>query len=342
MSEEKIEKGEQTPTMDEKIYNQHNWCIVSLIMCCFWAFIALIGFNGLLFTPFYPTGIFTNATSPLDITPATWTFAIWAVIYMFQFGWLVYTLFCLFRLTPQGSYLYLKPDFMCYGMYICAIVCYMANIALCFHLGSVYWAFFFNMVMAFSMRILLFISCRKIVEHQSEMTQCGFGWDLWFVRVVVHNGCAMYGTWTTLCTIHSFGMFLVVGGAMVMPMSASTLCLCMIMVATITYFIFENFVWRDYLRYMYIPYFVVCWWFVGSISANLGTPLTRNNIITMCFICVCICLIVARVLLNFFYKTKYPEGFNFNKLIKVNKIFKSSRNGSQQNEQDQQSTEQLP
>lgn len=50
MSEEKIEKGEQTPILNEKIYNQHNWWTVSLVIVTFWLFVCVIGFNALLFT----------------------------------------------------------------------------------------------------------------------------------------------------------------------------------------------------------------------------------------------------------------------------------------------------
>ena len=50
MSEEKIEKGEQTPILNEKIYNLHNWVVVSLVLWAFILFVCVIGFNALLFT----------------------------------------------------------------------------------------------------------------------------------------------------------------------------------------------------------------------------------------------------------------------------------------------------
>lgn len=50
MSEEKIEKGEQTPILNEKIYNQHNWIVVTLVLSAFMLFVCVIGFNALMFT----------------------------------------------------------------------------------------------------------------------------------------------------------------------------------------------------------------------------------------------------------------------------------------------------
>jgi hypothetical protein len=338
MSEEKIEKGEQTPILNEKIYNQHNWLIVSLVLWAFILFICVIGFNGLLFTAFYGNDIFNTTGNPLDIIPAGWTFSIWGLIYLVQFIWLVYGLFTLFRKTTNGSYMYLKPDFMFYGMYIAVIVNFVANIGWCFTHTKIAYSLFFLIVMTFSMYVFLFISCRKISENQSELEQLGCKWDICFVRIFVHNGCAIYATWTSIAAILNFGFFLVTC-AQIVATSASTFCLVIILLATINYFIFENFVWRDYLRYMYTPYFVVVWALVGCITNNMvsGTTLTRNNILSMVILALVVCLIVARLILNFFYKTKYPEGFNFNKLIRVNKIFKTTRNGS---EQEQEQSEQ--
>jgi hypothetical protein len=328
MSEEKIEKGEQTPILNEKIYNQHNWFIVSTVLVTFILFFCVIGFNGLLFTPFYGYDFFNTTNVGLDIMPATWTWCIWALIYFVQFVWLVYGLCTLFRKTTNGSYLYLKPDFMCYGIYIAVFVNYWANIGWCFTFWRVCCALFFSVLMTFSMYVFLFISCRKLVENQSELQQLGYQWDVCFVRVFIHNGCAIYATWTSIVAILTFGQFLTISAG-VTATCASTLCLIIILFATLNYFIFENFIWRDYLRYVFTPYFVVVWALVGCITHNIvaGKPLTRNNIITMVVLIVVVCLIIARFILNFFYKTKYPEGFNFNKLIKVNRIFKA-RNGT--------------
>lgn len=340
MSEEKIEKGEQTPIMDERIYNQHNWWVVTLVVASFWLFVGVIGFNGLLFTPFYTntTTIYnwTHGLPVLDIMPAKWTWLVWAPIYVAQFIWLVYGLFTLFRKTTNGSYLYLKPDFMCWGIYVAIIVNYLANIGWCFTYWHIPWGLFFCLVMTFSMHVFLFISCRKLFENQSELEQFGFKNDIWFVRVLIHNGCAMYGAWVSLASIMYFGLFLTVH-AQVEAMRVSTFCLCIILFATIKHFIFDNFIWRNYMRYMYAPYFVVIWFLVGSFTANLTAGnMSRNSMFTMIVLIIVICLLVARFVLNFFYKTKYPEGFNFNKLIKVNKIFKNSRSGSEP-EADQQS-----
>lgn len=263
--------------------------------------------------------------------PAHWACAIWFVIYFVQFVWIVYGMFALFRKTSNGSYLYLKPDYMCWGMYVCAIVNFFANIGWCFLSYSVGWALITCLVMTCSLYIFLFISCRKLMENQSELQQLGFVKDIGFVRIFIQNGCAIYATWISFVSILYMGKFLTTY-AQVDQVNASTFSLIVCLLATINYFIFENFVWRDYLRYMFTPYFVICWGLVAILTNNMvgASQMTRNNILTMIIIVVVVCLIVARLILNFFYKSKYPEGFNFNKLIKVNKIFKSSRNGSEQ------------
>ena len=95
-----------------------------------------------------------------DITPAGWTFSIWGFIYTWQVNkqdlyklkqlyliifnvkgiWLVYSFVCLFRRTKSGYYLYIKPDFFHYGIFIAYIANLVSNIIWIFlwgyeHLG---------------------------------------------------------------------------------------------------------------------------------------------------------------------------------------------------------------
>jgi hypothetical protein len=331
MSEDKIEKGEQTPVLNEKIYNQHNWLVVTLILVAFALFVCVIGFNALLFTPFYDSDIFNKTSELLDIMPATWNCSIWVLIYAVQLIWLVYGLVSLFRKTTNGSYLYLKPDYMFFGIYIAIIVNYLANIGWCFTQFRPCCVLFFDVVMAFSLYVFLFISCKKLFENQSELDQLGLAKDIWFVRVFVQNGCAIYATWTSLMTIFSFGKFLV-HYADVQSTNASTYTLVLVLLATVNYFAFENFVWHMYLRYMYTPYIVIVWTLIGCFSKSLkntGGQFTRNNTFTLCMLIIIVLIIIGRVIFNFFYRTKHQEGF-YDKLMKVNKIFKSSRSGSEQ------------
>lgn len=340
MSEEKIEKGEQTPILNEKIYNQHNWIVVTLVLSAFMLFVCVIGFNALLFTPFYGSDVFNKTSELLDILPATWSCSIWALIYAAQFIWLVYGLVTLFRKTTNGSYLYLKPDHMFWGIYIAIIVNYLANIGWCFTQFKPCCSIFFDIVMAFSLYVFLFISCKKLFENQSELDQLGLMKDIWFVRVFVQNGTAVYATWASLMAIFSFGKFLVTYAGFTAA-NASTFSLVVILLATCNYFAFENFVWSMYMRFMWVPYPVVIWTLIGCLTKNMNTVtghFTRNNIFTLVILVVVVCFFIARFILNFFYRTKHQEGF-YDKLMKVNKIFKSSRTTSDQ-EAEQEASEQ--
>ena len=274
--------------------------------------------------------VFNKTSDLLDILPATWSCSIWAFIYAAQLIWLVYGLVSLFRKTTNGSYLYLKPDHMYWGIYIAIIVNYLANIGWCFTQFKPCCSLFFDVVMAFSLYVFLFISSKKLFENQSELDQLGLRKDIWFVRIFVQNGTAVYATWASLMAIFSFGKFLVTYAG-VSVSNASTFSLVLILLSTVNYFAFENFVWQNYLRYMWVPYPVVLWTLVGCLTKNLTTTghFTRNNIFTIVVLVIIVCIFIARFVLSFFYRTTHQEGF-YDKLMKVNKIFKSSRTGSEQ------------
>jgi hypothetical protein len=152
-----------------------------------------------------------------DITPAGWTFSIWGFIYTWQVNkqdlyklkqlyliifnvkgiWLVYSFVCLFRRTKSGYYLYIKPDFFHYGIFIAYIANLISNIIWIFlwgyeHLGvslsltksfifffkSFFfslkqWSLLFIVSIMVCLYISLFISYRKLHQNEQKLRDEG-------------------------------------------------------------------------------------------------------------------------------------------------------------------------
>lgn len=68
-----------------------------------------------------------------EISPASWTFAIWGPIYLWQAAWILYVIICIFRKNENGP-LYRNPPVLNYVF----LIVYALNLAI-----SIAWLFVF-------------------------------------------------------------------------------------------------------------------------------------------------------------------------------------------------------
>ena len=111
------------------------------------------------------------------------------------------------------------------------------------------------------------------------MIDSGMCREFWLVRFMVHNAWGMYGAWVTIATLLNLGIVMSYVGSVPQHVS-STVCLSILAIEAMTYFILDNFVFDPHLRYMITPYIVLHVALIGSMSKNWN-PVNSNSILTL-------------------------------------------------------------
>lgn len=247
------------------------------------------------------TGLFVQTLSntlsvkyPIDITPASWVFiTIWPIIYLWNAIGSFYMMSSL-CLSRDQSPVMREPAMVpipSLGMYALTWTC---GIAWLFTYDREYFgvALFFLIMMAWSAYAFLAFSYRSyfsdilILEENSNKM-------LWLVRILIHNGFAIYATWTTCAwklNLTKVIAYVDSRGIDKMPADlignltvedAGTVALTLILFELIVWFVLENFVFEAYCRYTVTIYPVLIFAFTGIFVRNYVFPYSRNQILTI-------------------------------------------------------------
>ncbi|CAH2284630.1 Hypothetical predicted protein [Pelobates cultripes] len=223
--------------------------VVSYICTVIFNVISAIGKGGLFNT------IASNVSDkyPLDVTPAGWTFSIWSVIYIWNGLWIVYVLSTLFR-RSKDEYIYAKLGIHPPEFFTMWILNNSINIGWLFIWDKEYLIFsnVFLVLIPITCFMMLQISCSRCYRHRKILAE-NYRVDLWCTRILVHNGLAMYATWTSIATIINFGMVLKYYVPIRDP-GVSSMVLCLVFFALVFWFLMETFVFEKYLRYTFTIY----------------------------------------------------------------------------------------
>ncbi|XP_033725752.1 uncharacterized protein LOC117315597 [Pecten maximus] len=218
----------------------------------------------------------------LEITPAGWTFTIWAFIYAWQIIWLIYGLSTICRKSESGIYIYQLPV-MPPAIYIV----YILNLG--FNVG---WMVLFDRkyinislpdaaLMAFTLYIILGISCRAVRNNISSLVKDGAGKEAWFIRFFLQNGIAFYATWVTVATHLNVAMVMHYSGGVANDISCTT-ALGLLIFFVILWFLTETILLDVYTRYVFSPYIVLVIALSGSLAKNFDLDLRyRNSILSV-------------------------------------------------------------
>ncbi|XP_038067351.1 uncharacterized protein LOC119737232 isoform X2 [Patiria miniata] len=286
--------------MDSKKHSVLFICLAALvlaefIMTLFVNALAGIGASG-------PVGWFLNNTGEIsdfyyvEITPAGWTFSIWAFIYTYQALFLLYTLTAICRRNKTG-YVYRSPAVITPVM----LVVYAINLAL-----NVTWLFLFDrqympaavVVAAFlptTLWIILFINHRLVDKHGYDFVQTKRG-ELIAIRAIIQNGLVFYATWVTIATLLNLAIVLSYWGGMEQS-TACTICLSILLVEVLLYSVLENIVWDKYLRYTYTVWLVVIFALIGSIAQNWNVA-KPNSIFTAVLLGLAFALFLIKLVVS--------------------------------------------
>ncbi len=255
-----------------------------------------------------PGAVFQNASTGAgadllerEISPASWTFAVWGPIYLAQIMWIVYAWTYVFRpATPRGI------SFVTY------IFSAIANLSGCAWL-YIYGFFFQQAALGVIIVYAFFLYASLIAQaiHLYKQTPAlsatkKFKIDLYLTRIIVLNSLAIYATWMSVATQLNFLTVLQFNYG-VDSTTAGTVGLSILLVEIVVYFILENTILDRFARYIFIVYPVLIWTFIGSLARNWERLMERRNpIFSLVLLVLCIVLFIFRIILWIVFAFKRP------------------------------------
>lgn len=254
-----------------------------------------------------------SAKYDTPITPAGWTFSIWGFIYAWQALHLVYGLTLLCR-RAQGQYLYLDPTPVPTTFYLV----YMLNNAC--NMGWIFTfdrevlsaALVFLLLIAITLYICLAIAMRHLVVVGAALVKNGQYKDVWFARMFVHNGIALYCAWTSIASLLNLSIVLMYQ-ANASRETVAWLSLAIVNLLVVIIFILETFVFDKYMRYTFSHYITLVVALSGILSQNYASDLAYMNYAIFLLVLSGV-LGVVKILIMIIRGVKDPINYQMNKI----------------------------
>ncbi|CAF2017737.1 unnamed protein product [Rotaria magnacalcarata] len=291
---------------DTKERFEHRWWHILLITLAVVAFIVTCVFNGLSSTG--SNVIFNQKTGSVsdqnltEFTPAGWTFSIWGVIYFWQAAWLIYALTRIFRKSNTG-YLYIEPNTLHFSIFIFYIINMGLNIGWLILWDRTYfgWALLVLFSMLVTIIIPMIITHILLQRNRQKYIDSNRKADIWLVRLFVHNGFAVYGTWLYLATLLNLSVWVsrIYNRNSQSVTDVSTASLSLVLVGVVIYFVCENFIFYSSMAYTFLPWFVLIFGLSGVVSknANRTDVSNKNKSFALALLIICCGLFAIRLIL---------------------------------------------
>ncbi|XP_070576281.1 uncharacterized protein [Ptychodera flava] len=290
------------------------WMIVAIIITTLMLAIKLT-FSGLASTD---TGdVFLNSTGGISrkyyfiLTPAGWTFNIWTVIYIWLVLAILYTWTTLCR-KNKTDYVYVRPKVLTFPFYICLSINFGLNVTWLFLWDRQYVPFcaLVNSLLCFTLYICIGASHANLYQYLPRMMSSQ-KLDVWCIRILIHNGLAIYATWCTIATLLNIGTILVYWVGLSQE-TAGIICLSVLAFEVVLWAILETLVLDRWFRYTLIIWPVVIWALAGILYANWDLTAV-TCIYSFVLIVLAGCIFIFRVgvfvwrVCNFPIITKHPQ-----------------------------------
>ena len=244
-----------------------------------------------------------------DITPAGLTFSIWGIIYTWQAVWLLYAVISIFRMGVDGP-LYRSPVLLPPLFF----VIYIANNVL-----NTTWLFLWDrerlvasfvilLAVAVTLYICIAISMRYLARNLEVLVKNRLKSERWWIWIGVQNGLGIYAAWATVATALNLAIVLQYRSGLDSE-GAGTVALIIILAFFIFWSFLELVLLDRYARYLFTPYLVAAWAFIGILVHHWGvdwTPTDRNAIVTAIGIAIIIGLSLVKVILLIIRQIKKP------------------------------------
>eukprot|EP00484_Ammonia_sp_Unknown_P021671 CAMPEP_0197025560 /NCGR_PEP_ID=MMETSP1384-20130603/5846_1 /TAXON_ID=29189 /ORGANISM="Ammonia sp." /LENGTH=308 /DNA_ID=CAMNT_0042454099 /DNA_START=76 /DNA_END=1002 /DNA_ORIENTATION=- len=253
-------------------------------------------------------------TYNLEITPAGWTFSIWGFIYIWQFLWIVYTLYLTCKYEMKAI-VFGKVFWICYNSGNTFNVIWIL-----LWVNEYIWpsAIFLILIAtslitsAYIAHKYMFVDINKTLvptdnyggvdqddEPQDVQPQKSWIDASTSIKPLIYglvlNGIPFYATWTVIASNLNFGIALCHKSGMT-DRNASILSLCVLTCIILFYWYLDFYRFRQYLKYTYSPYIVLIVAFCGVLTNEYSTKPTWT--FTLVLLILAILGTIAKVIMG--------------------------------------------
>ncbi|KAK7482392.1 hypothetical protein BaRGS_00026411 [Batillaria attramentaria] len=213
-----------------------------------------------------------NATSDymLPISPANWSVAVWGVVYVCQWLWLVYALTSLCRQTHAGP-AYNNPKLLPVQVHFFFCLAILEQVGWLVLVDRQYLTFALLLLalstacslLSLGMSYYTFDSALPILQQENRR------FDIWAIRLCAHNSMAFLAVWLTLYMAFNFSLVLAFEVDTPVALSTSAIVeLSCVAFLIFCYTLADLTIFDKFSRYVLLPYvaFVV---FLASQIFNL-------------------------------------------------------------------------
>ncbi|KAI9555306.1 hypothetical protein GHT06_017821 [Daphnia sinensis] len=250
------------------------------------------------------------------ITPAGFTFTIWSVIYIFLGAGAIYSVSSVYRKSVPNSRVYVQPVILNWLFYVMLTINYALNTAWIFLWDSewIVAACIFLLFITYTGWLAFTIACRRaksaMKKKQEGVIKTAVYKEVRLQRIVVHNGIALYTTWTTIASLLNINIAFQYFGNCDAE-TTSLICTAVLLTILIGWFVLEN-TWLDsYVRYTIAQYPVIIFATSGILSKQAeqnrpdGPVPESVQILTWIILGVASAQLVARLVLVIYrYRTQ--------------------------------------
>ncbi|XP_059901220.1 uncharacterized protein LOC132452557 [Gadus macrocephalus] len=262
------------------------------------------------------SGIFKQSTEDVTLkyrtplSPATWSLFVWDFIYVWFFFMFLYFLAGLCR---RGVYewMYTTPAVLPYGFHAMMVLNMSLNITWLFlyHQEMLLPSFIISALMSLTDYLLLFFSCQGLKVYGAWLQKHSPA-DLWFLRVLVQNGVAVYAAWGSISTLLCLSVYLENRTA-TSKCDCAMVSLVVLLMELLVWFLLENFYLDEHVRYVLTVYPVTILWLAGSVtqSALPGNYIYDFSVVILGTACVM--FVVRLALVSWRHRTKPLYSYPF-------------------------------
>ncbi|XP_067687764.1 uncharacterized protein [Haliotis asinina] len=260
----------------------------------------------------------------IEITPASPTFSIWGIIFVWQALWMLYGSINICRKAPNGP-VYVSPTLLRPLLFLTSALNWAVVLGWSFLFDREYlWlSMVFLLLTYLSTYICLGLSYRDMASHESTLVDQGRTVDVWLVRVLVQNGLATYAAWCTIATLLNLAAALAYERDFtITPRTSSTISLG-ILAGELVLFSISDWTFLDkYTRYTVTPYLVLIVALSGSIAQN-WQPGAVNSTFTVVLLVMSVIVFVVKLVLVYFRHTRETDSTKENvTMLEINHTFR--------------------
>ena len=204
----------------------------------------------------------------LQVTPANFTFAIWGVIYIFQVLWVGYA--WTFVCRPK------TPHTISSSVNVGYAAVNALNIIWLYMWGNLHIVT--SCAVLFTLNVFFYSTISTLVGYFCKVSAQVDKLDQTLTWIFPINGLFIYATWTTVASLINLSVVLEYTSSIgVSAVNSGTIALSILSAALVVYFVLENTVLFNVLRYVLAVYPVVIWALVGELFAHWGVKGDKRN-----------------------------------------------------------------